>query len=106
MDMKTPTIEGSIPRTLLNVSRDSIDTIAEPRGDGDPTRVDTLKTLGTAESSTAALPNPETVLLRAEIEQMRQITMGGIFFNALGFVVAPLFGGDDLAARMSGTSRG
>ena len=52
----------------------------------------------TGSSSTGLqLPLPETVLLRAEIEQSRRTAIAGLVFNTMGLVVVPMLGGDPTA---------
>ncbi len=67
---------------------------------GERTRVAEQTTASEEESLTSALseralelPRPETVLREAEAEQARRMAIAGVWFNASGLVVAPLFGG-------------
>src|SRR5688500_9373403 len=46
------------------------------------------------------LPSPETVLLRAELEQSRRTAVAGLMFNVVGLAVLPLLGGDPTAKAL------
>ncbi len=94
------------PGYPASVGRDESPTVVDalPRGErtgaaADARAGDATTTAPRAppDTITSALPKPETVLRRAEIEQARRTAIAGLVFNTLGLVAAPLFGGDPTA---------
>jgi len=49
-----------------------------------------------------SLPSPESVLLKAEIDQSRRTAIAGLFFNVVGLAVLPFLGGDATAKALCG----
>ena len=58
-------------------------------------------TLGSHDSTSTAVPSPETVLHGAEIEQSRRMAITGVVFNLFALVTSPLYGGNAAAKHVA-----
>ncbi len=66
----------------------------------EPARTPSAGHAARADGPSLALPSPESVLLKAEIDQSRRTALAGIFFNTVGLAVLPFLGGDPTARAL------
>ena len=63
-------------------------------------------TIGSFDSTSTAMPAPETVLHNAEIEQSRRMAITGVVFNVFAIATSPFYGGDPKAKLIALISLG